>query len=111
MIFNQKKPSEAVAKYLGANYIQHNPQALEGPEGVVAYATASIKNYPKLHMEFKRIIAEGDYVVVHSHQKRHPTDIGYAVLDIFRVQDRKLVEHWDVIQPVPVRSANRNTMF
>jgi predicted SnoaL-like aldol condensation-catalyzing enzyme len=111
MIFNQKKPTQAVAQYIAPNYRQHNPNALDGPDGVIAFATSYLKDNPELTMDFKRIIAEGEYVVIHSHQKRNPKDRGDAVVDIFRVQDGKLVEHWDVIQPVPANSANRNSMF
>jgi predicted SnoaL-like aldol condensation-catalyzing enzyme len=111
LAFNQKKPEEAVAKYIGPNYRQHNPKAPDGPDGVVAFATGYLKANPQLSMEFKRIIAEGEYVVIHSHQKRHPKDTGEAVVDIFRVEDGKLVEHWDVTQTVPSQSANGNTMF
>jgi predicted SnoaL-like aldol condensation-catalyzing enzyme len=111
MIFNQKKPGEAVAQYIAPNYRQHNPHAPDGPDGVVAFATGYLKANPQLSIEFKRIIAEGEYVVVHSHQKRNPTDRGEAVVDIFRVEDGKLVEHWDITQPVPAQAANRNTMF
>jgi predicted SnoaL-like aldol condensation-catalyzing enzyme len=111
MIFNQKKPQQAVAQYIGATYRQHNPDAPDGPQGVVAYAAPYLKANPHLYMEFKRIIAEGDMVVVHSHFWPNPGDRGEAIIDIFRVQDRKLVEHWDVVQPVPAHSANQNTMF
>jgi len=111
LLFNQKRPAQAIAQYIAPNYRQHNPQAQDGPDGVLAFATAYVKANPELHMDFKRIIAEGEYVVVHSHQKRNPQDRGEAVVDIFRVQDGKLVEHWDVIQPVPAPSINRNTMF
>jgi len=62
-------------------------------------------------MEFKRIIAEGDLVAVHSHIKPNPSDLGRVVVDIFRVEDGKLVEHWDVIQSVPLQLENRNSMF
>ncbi len=111
LLFNQKKPAQAVAQYISPNYRQHNPQAQDGPDGVLAFATEYAKNNPQLHMDFKRIIAEGEYVVIHSHQKRNPQDLGDAIVDIFRVQDGKLVEHWDVLQPVPTRAVNRNTMF
>jgi predicted SnoaL-like aldol condensation-catalyzing enzyme len=111
LAFNQKNPSEAVARYVASNYRQHNPNAPDGPDGVVAFATAYLKANPELSMDFKRIIAEGEYVVIHSHQKRNPKDAGDAVVDIFRVEDGKLVEHWDIIQPVPSHAANRNTMF
>ncbi|MCW3998771.1 MAG: ester cyclase [Candidatus Bathyarchaeota archaeon] len=111
MIFNQKNPAQAVAQYIGPSYRQHNPDAADGPQGVIAYAGAYIKANPDLHVEFKRIIAEGDYVAVHSHLKPHPGSRGEAIVDIFRVEDGKLVEHWDVVEEVPEPHANRNTMF
>ena len=111
MIFNQKKPAQAVAKYIGANYRQHNPDAPDGSDGVIAYATPYLKANPDMRLEFKRIIAEGDLVAVHSHLIPNPSDLGRAVVDIFRVEDHKLVEHWDVMQPVPPKPANQNSMF
>ncbi|MCL4429826.1 MAG: ester cyclase [Chloroflexi bacterium] len=111
MIFNQHNPAQAVAKYIGANYRQHNPNAADGPQGVIAYATGYLKANPQLRLEFKRIIAEGDLVAVHSFLKPNSSDLGRAVVDIFRVQEGKLVEHWDVVQPVPRQTQNRNTMF
>ena len=110
-IFNQHNPTEAVARYIGANYRQHNPHAADGPDGVIAYASGYLKTNPNLRLEFKRIIAEGDLVAVHSFLKPNSSDLGRAVMDIFRVEDGKLVEHWDVMQPVPLQSANRNGMF
>jgi predicted SnoaL-like aldol condensation-catalyzing enzyme len=111
MAFNQQKPKEAAEKYLGENYRQHNPDAPDGPQGVIKYASDYIKKNPYLFLDFKRIIAEGDLVVVHSHLKANPTDRGVAVVDIFRVENGRLVEHWDVIQPVSTHPANGNGMF
>jgi predicted SnoaL-like aldol condensation-catalyzing enzyme len=111
MIFNQHKPAQAVAQYIGANYRQHNPDAPDGPQGVVAYATGYLKANPKLRLDFKRVIAEGDFVVVHSHLKPNSSDRGRAVVDIFRVENERLVEHWDVMQPVPSQATNKNGMF
>lgn len=111
MIFNQKQPAQAAAQYLAENYRQHNPDAPDGPQGVIEYATSYIKANPELRLEFKRIIAEGDMVVVHSHLKPNPNVRGFAVVDIFRVADHKLAEHWDVMQPIPERTVNRNGMF
>jgi predicted SnoaL-like aldol condensation-catalyzing enzyme len=70
-----------------------------------------VKAFPTLHFNFKRIIAEGDLVVVHSHLVRHKDDPGVAVMDIFRLENGRVVEHWDVLQDVPDTSANENTMF
>ena len=111
MIFNQHDPVQAVEKYIGANYRQHNPNAPDGPQGIIEYATGYIKANPNLRLEFKRIIAEGDLVAVHSFLKPNSSDLGRAVVDIFRVEDGKLVEHWDVVQPIHLQAENKNGMF
>jgi predicted SnoaL-like aldol condensation-catalyzing enzyme len=111
LAFTQRKPEEAVAKYLGPHYRQHNPGAADGPEAFIRYVKWFAQTYPNFRMESKRIIAEGDYVVQHSHAIREPDDRGMAVVDIFRFENGKIVEHWDVVQEIPEKSANTNTMF
>lgn len=111
LAFNQKKPAEAASKYLGKAYRQHNPWAGDGPDAFVAYVTGFVKAYPVLRFDLKRIIAEGDLVTTHSHMTSDPTDRGKAVMDIFRVENGKIVEHWDAVQQIPDKSANNNTMF
>jgi predicted SnoaL-like aldol condensation-catalyzing enzyme len=111
LAFNEQKPEEAVAKYMGTYYRQHNPQAGDGAEPFTAYVKDFTQTFPKLRMEIKRLIAEGDLVVVHTHCMRHTGDRGRAIMDIFRLEDGKIVEHWDVIQDVPETTANNNTMF
>jgi predicted SnoaL-like aldol condensation-catalyzing enzyme len=111
LAIDQRKPEEAVAKYLGPHYRQHNPGAGDGPEPFIAAVKALTKTFPELSMEPKRIIAEGDLVVLHSHLILKPSDRGRAVVDIFRLENGKIVEHWDVVQEVPETSANNNTMF
>jgi predicted SnoaL-like aldol condensation-catalyzing enzyme len=111
LAIDQCKPEEAVAKYLGAHYRQHNPGAADGPESFIATVKRFAQNFPDLRMEPKRIIAEGDLVVLHSHLILRPGDRGSAVVDIFRLENGKIVEHWDVVQEVPETPANKNTMF
>ena len=111
LAIDQRKPEEAVAKYLGPSYRQHNPGAGDGPEPFIAAVKGLTKTFPELSMEPKRIIAEGDLVVLHSHLILKPSDRGSAVVDIFRLENGKIVEHWDVVQDVPEKSANNNTMF
>ena len=111
LAINQRKPEEAVAKYIGPHYRQHNPGATDGPEPFVKIVKWTAQNYPDFRYELKRIIAEGDYVVLHSHLILKPGDRGTAVVDIFRLENGKIVEHWDVVQEVPETSANNNTMF
>jgi predicted SnoaL-like aldol condensation-catalyzing enzyme len=111
LAFNQKKPEEAVAKHMGPYYRQHNPQAADGPEPFIAFVRGFAQAFPSMKVDMKRMIAEGDLVVVHSHLTREPGDRGAAVVDIFRLENGKIVEHWDVVQEIPESSANNNTMF
>jgi predicted SnoaL-like aldol condensation-catalyzing enzyme len=111
LAFNDKEPEEAVAKYVGPKYIQHNPQAPDGPDAFVQFVRAFAGQFPQLHVEIKRVIAEGDLVMTHSLLTTSPEDRGTAAADVFRLEDGKIVEHWDVLQPVPETAANDNTMF
>ena len=111
LAFNKQKPDEAVAKYVGRTYRQHNPSAGDGTAPFVEFVRGFARAFPSLRFEFKRLVAEGDLVVVHSHLARQPGDRGMAVMDIFRLENGKVVEHWDVLQDVPESPANQNTMF
>jgi predicted SnoaL-like aldol condensation-catalyzing enzyme len=106
-----KKDFEAASKFLGPRYVQHNPRAADGPEGLKAFLAFLREKFPDYHSEIKRVFADGDYVIVHVHNVPTPGSRGNAIIDIFKLENGKVVEHWDVRQEIPEQSANSNTMF
>jgi predicted SnoaL-like aldol condensation-catalyzing enzyme len=100
-----------VKRYAGSYYRQHNPNAGDGTEPFIGFVKWITGANPQLRVDFKRFIAEDDLVVVHSHNVPVPGTKGRAVIDIFRLEDGKIVEHWDVVQEVPETAKNANTMF
>jgi len=105
------KDFDKAKTYLGDRYVQHNPTAHDGPEGLKGYIDFLRAKFPNQHNEFVRAFADGDYVIVHVHSVQTPGTLGRAIVDIFKLEKGKVVEHWDVIQDVPERPANTNTMF
>lgn len=96
---------------MGPWYIQHNPLANDGIDGFKQYLDYLKSTYPQSHSEIKRVMAEGDYVILHVHSIKEPGTRGQAIVDIFRLENNKIVEHWDVIQNIPDQAANSNGMF
>jgi predicted SnoaL-like aldol condensation-catalyzing enzyme len=107
LAFNGKEPEQAVERYVGGEYVQHNPQAPDGPDAFVGFVRA----FPDISVEIRRILAEGDMVVTHGILRFSRDDRGTVAADFFRLQDGKIVEHWDVLQPFPEESANDHPMF
>ena len=111
LMFNQCEPREAVEKYVGDVYIQHNPHVGDGKEAFIEYFEKMARDYPGKKTRFVRSIAEGNYVVLHCHQEWPGSD-DYAGIDIFRFDDNgKVVEHWDVLQVITGESENDNGLF
>ena len=111
LAFNQCQPRQAAERYVGDEYIQHNPLVGDGIEPFIEYFDRMNAEYPEKKVRFKQAIAESDLVVLHCHQE-WPGDSDYAGIDIFRFDGNgKIVEHWDVLQVIPETSNNDNTMF
>ncbi len=106
-----KKDADAAFKYLGPSYRQHNPTVADGFEGWRAMVAWLKKDRPDFRVEVKRVIAEGDFVVLHVHMMVDANDRGRAGVEIFRLENGKIVEHWDILQAIPEKVANNNTMF
>jgi predicted SnoaL-like aldol condensation-catalyzing enzyme len=106
-----QKDADAALQYVGNRYVQHNPTAADGPEGFRKFIGFLREKFPNSRSIVKRSFAEGDYVILHVNAVREPGTRGSAIVDIFKLENGKIVEHWDVVQPVPETAANSNGMF
>lgn len=109
LFYRQKKVRTAFERYVATDYIQHNPSFPDGREGPIAGLEKLFG--PQAVLDVKRIVVEGDYAVLHILARLNPTERGLAVVDIYRMSKGKIVEHWDVVQPIPAQSANPHPMF
>ncbi|MDH6168707.1 putative SnoaL-like aldol condensation-catalyzing enzyme [Variovorax boronicumulans] len=106
-----QKDADAALQYVGNRYVQHNPTAADGPEGFRKFIAFLREKFPNSRSEIKRSFVDGDYVILHVNAVREPGTRGSAIVDIFKLENGKIVEHWDVVQPVPETAANKNGMF
>jgi predicted SnoaL-like aldol condensation-catalyzing enzyme len=111
MFYRKKEVRQAFESWVHPDYIQHKPTLPDGRDAVINFLEKLLERYPERIFTIYRVIASDDLVAVHYHSQATPEDLGFAVVDIFRVEDCRMVEHWDVVQPVPEQSANDNTMF
>ena len=104
-------PREAVKRFVGSEYIQHNPLVGDGKEPFIQYFERMAREYPNKSIEFVRAVAEGELVALHTHQI-WPGNDQYVTMDFFRFDEQgKIVEHWDAMQQIPEESAHNNTMY
>ena len=106
-----KKDFEAASRYIGSRYVQHNPGAADGIEGFKAFLGFLREKFPNYHSDIKRVFADGDYVILHVHNMREPGTRGRAIIDVFKLENGKIVEHWDVAQDIPEKMPHNNGMF
>jgi predicted SnoaL-like aldol condensation-catalyzing enzyme len=111
LFYGQGRVREAFETYVVENYIQHNPLAPDGRAPAIAALEPYFASQPNAIREVQRIIVDGNLAAVHVRVRQNAQDRGVAVIDILRLENGKIVEHWDVIQPVPERSANPHPMF
>jgi predicted SnoaL-like aldol condensation-catalyzing enzyme len=110
IFYKQKNVKKAFMEYVSENYIQHNPNILDGREAAIDMLEPKFSN-PEAIFDIKRILVDGDLAVIHLHGRMNKTHLGGAVADIFRLENGKIVEHWDVLQPVPENAVNPHPMF
>lgn len=103
--------ADAADRYIDPNYIQHNQIVDTGLEPLKAFLRKVKADHPDAVHDIKRTFADGDHVIVHYHVRRWKDDAGFAVMDIFRIEGDRIVEHWDVMQDVPADSPNPNSPF
>lgn len=106
-----KKNFEAASKYIGSRYTEHNPSAVDGLEGLKAFIQFLRDSYPNAHSEIKKVFADNEYVILQVHSIREPGTRGRAIFDLFKLENGKIVEHWEAAQDIPKKSVNVNGMF
>ena len=110
LFYTERNVTKAFRTYVAPDYIQHNPGIADGREAAIA-ALEPMFSGPGARFDVKRIIVDGDMAVIHLFGRGDPSTRGAAVADIYRIKDGKIVEHWDILQPLPEKSANAHPMF
>lgn len=114
LFHRQDRVGDAFRTWVHPDYIQHNPNAPTGRDATLAFLEAAVARNPELTHDVKRVIyGDGDLVAVHYNFRRTRDSLGHAVVDILRIKDGWVVEHWDVMQevPDPAQCKNGNGMF
>ncbi|WP_070065496.1 ester cyclase [Pseudomonas citronellolis] len=111
LAFTKKQLHQAFEQYVAPDYIQHNPQAADGAKAAIKFLEKFQEQFPNSSYEVQRSASEGDLVFLHVHARTTPEDLGVSIVDIFRVTNGRIVEHWDVIQPIPEQAVSKHPMF
>jgi predicted SnoaL-like aldol condensation-catalyzing enzyme len=109
--FIEGRAQDAVDSFIGDRYVQHNPDVPDGIEGFKGIVAETKDKYPNFIFDTRKVIADDDHVCLHSYLSYDGNPPGISVMDIFRLEDGKIVEHWDVLQPIPEKQAHGNGMF
>jgi len=109
LYYRQKKVREAFEAYVAADYIQHNPAVRDGREAAIAHLDGLLAR-PTVTMDVRRVLVDGDHAAVHLIGRQGPEDRGHALMNVFRMEDGIIVEHWDVAQPIPPHTASGRGM-
>lgn len=110
IFYHQKNIRKAFEEFVVEDYIQHNPNIPDGRDAAIEFLEPKFSN-PSAIFDVKRILVDGDLAMVHLHGRMSVNVLGGAVADIFRLENGKIVEHWDVLQPIPENSINPHPMF
>jgi predicted SnoaL-like aldol condensation-catalyzing enzyme len=111
LCFVEKQARAAFEQFVAPTLVQHNPALADGAQPALTSLEEHLRENPEIHFDMRHIVAEDGLVAVHAMVKSDQKDRGRAVVDIFRVSEGKIVEHWDVIQPIPETAANPHPMF
>ena len=107
----QPLDASQVDRYISPDYIQHSPMAAPGRDSLKAFLRMVRARSPNSSQRLLRAFVDGDHVILHYHVKKDPEDGGFVVMDIFRLTNGMVVEHWDCVQDVPAQSPNPISMF
>lgn len=105
LYYGERKVREAFDRYVAVDYQQHNPNIADGREAAVAWLL-KMTTGSTVRMDIRRITVDGDYAMVHLHASQGPSDPGHIIMNLFRLQDGIIMEHWDVTQAVPATTAS-----
>jgi predicted SnoaL-like aldol condensation-catalyzing enzyme len=110
LFYEHKRVAEAFRLLVADTYRQHNPTIADGPDAAIAALTPKFDGSPDARFVVQRILIDGDLAMVHVRASR-PGVPDAAVADIYRFENGRIVEHWDVLQPVPAHSVHNHPMF